>query len=271
MLGAGTGDHPSPQARERRRQQLPAHFATLAKLFDATTFRHIAALGIRPGWRCWEVGTGGSTVPSWLAEQAGGDGYVLATDRDVSRLGADHHAFEVRQHDLATQPPPATDFHLVHARLVVEHTPDPQAVLATMVGALRRGGWLLVEDADPMLQPLACPDATRPEQQLANSLRQASWTLTGRRVNLAFGRTLPRLLRNAGLVDVQAEVTMPLGGSGQAQFQRTVVERLREPIVAAGLASDAQIDQHLADLAAPAAASLDLVTWPLVAAWGRRP
>jgi ubiquinone/menaquinone biosynthesis C-methylase UbiE len=124
---------------ERRRQQLPAHFATLANLFDSTTFRHIAALGIRPGWRCWEVGTGGSTVPSWLAEQAGREGYVLATDRDVSLLGADHHAFEVRQHDVTTQPPPATDFHLVHARLVVEHTRDPQAVLATMVGALQRG------------------------------------------------------------------------------------------------------------------------------------
>jgi hypothetical protein len=64
---------------------------------------------------------------------------------------------------------------------------------------------------------------------------------------------------------------MPLGGNGQAQFQRTLVERLREPIVAAGLASDAEIDQHLADLAEPKAASLDLVTWPLVAAWGRKP
>ena len=270
MLGTGTGEHLSPAARERRRQQLPAHFATLAELFDATTFRHIGALGIRPGWRCWEVGTGGSTVPSWLTDQVGAEGYVVATDRDVSRVGADDHPFEVGRHDVTAEPPPARDLDLVHARLLLEHVPDPRAALATMVGALRSGGWLLVEDADPMLQPLACPDPTRRAQQLANKLRQASWTLASRRADLAFGRTLPGRLRAAGLVDVQAEVTMPLGGPGQAQFQRTVVERVREPMVAAGLATDAEIDRHLADLAEPAAL-LDLATWPLVAAWGRRP
>jgi SAM-dependent methyltransferase len=271
VQGAQTGEHTWPAAGERRRRQLPAHFATLAELFDPTTLRHITELGIRPGWRCWDVGTGGSTVPSWLAEQVGRDGYVVATDRDLTGLGAHDDTFQVRQHDVTTQPPPATDLDLVHARLLVEHLGNPQAVLATMAGALRRGGWLLVEDADPMLQPLACPDATRPAQQLANKLRQASWTLAGRRADLAFGRTLPRLLRTAGLVDVHAEVTMPFGGRGQAQFQKTLVERLREPIVAAGLASDAEIDQHLADLADAQAAPLDLVTWPLVAAWGRKP
>lgn len=270
MNDTSEGGSVAPGARQRRRRQLPAHFATLASLFDATTFRHIATLGIRPGWRCWEVGAGGSSVPSWLAEQVGSDGYVLATDQDTSHLNTDDDAFDVRRHDLTTQDAPATDFDLVHARLVVEH-PRPQAALATMIAALRPGGWLLIEDADPTLQPLACPDDTQPAQHLANTLRQASWTLTGRRANLAFGRTLPRHLRDAGLANVHAEVTIPFGGPGQAQFQRTLVERLREPIVATGLATDTEIDQHLTDLAKPTAASLDLVSWPLVAAWGRKP
>ena len=43
-----------------------------------------------------------------------------------------------------------------------------------MVGALRPGGWMLVEDADPGLQPLLCPDDHGPAQHLANRLRTAS-------------------------------------------------------------------------------------------------
>jgi hypothetical protein len=33
-------------------------FAGLEACFDATTFRYLTALGISPGWRCWELGAG---------------------------------------------------------------------------------------------------------------------------------------------------------------------------------------------------------------------
>jgi hypothetical protein len=65
---------------------------------------------------------------------------------------------------------------------------------------------LLVEEADPALQPLVCPDEYGPEQQLANQLKHGFRALMARRgVDLAYGRTLPRLLRDAGLVDVGAD------------------------------------------------------------------
>jgi hypothetical protein len=37
-------------------------------------------LGVGPGWRCWEVGGGGRSVPEALAAAVGPAGYVLATD-----------------------------------------------------------------------------------------------------------------------------------------------------------------------------------------------
>jgi hypothetical protein len=58
----------------------------ISALFDPSTFRHVKRLGIRPGWRCWEVGAGSPTVPTWLADQVGPRGGVLATDIDLSRL-----------------------------------------------------------------------------------------------------------------------------------------------------------------------------------------
>jgi len=36
-------------------------FEALAALFDPTTFRHMERFGVGSGWRCWEVGAGGTS------------------------------------------------------------------------------------------------------------------------------------------------------------------------------------------------------------------
>ena len=73
---------------------------------------------------------------------------------------------------MALDDPPDETFDLVHARLVLVHVPDRDRALRTMAEVLRPGGWLLVEDADPELQPLACPDARGPEHELAEKVRR---------------------------------------------------------------------------------------------------
>src|SRR6202012_624857 len=81
---------------------------------------------------------------------------------------------ELRRHDGAADPPPEPGtFDLVHARLVLVHVPDRARALATMAAALRPGGWLLVEDADTYLQPLACLEDSGPAQRRANRMRDA--------------------------------------------------------------------------------------------------
>lgn len=195
---------------EPRRQQIArTHFDTLAALFNPGTFRRIEMLGIGPGWRCWEVGAGGATVPRWLAQRSSPGGRVLATDRDVSAMhdaslddpilsdpvlsdaarrdavSSENCGFEVLRHELGADPPPEGGFDLVHARLVLMHVHDRRAPLATMITALRPGGWLLVER-----------------------------------------------------------------------------------LVGEGLATEAEIEQHLADIEADLA---DLASFPLVSAWGRKP
>jgi SAM-dependent methyltransferase len=286
----------------RRQRIARTHFATLAALFNPGTFRRIEMLGIGPGWHCWEVGAGGATVPRWLAQRSGPGGRVLATDRDVTALedailhdavlhdagphdavphdavvhdavlhdaaGSGAYGFEILRHDLGAEPPLEGGFDLVHARLVLMHVPDRDTALTTMITALRPGGWLLVEDADPLLQPLACPDERSPAAERANKLRLATWELMSRRTDLAFGRTLPRLLRNASLADVGADAYISLAGPAQAQFQRTIIERQRDRLVGAGLATDSEIEQHLADIEA---GQVDLASFPLVSAWGRKP
>ncbi|MFI9078397.1 methyltransferase domain-containing protein [Streptomyces sioyaensis] len=241
----------------------------LAELFDGVTRGHVDRLGIGAGSRCWEVGAGGRGIPEALAAAVGPTGHVLATDIDPSWLAAGD-GYEVRRHDVAADPPPEPGtFDLVHARLVLVHVPDRARALATMAAALRPGGWLLIEDADTALQPLACLDDSGPAQRRANRLRDAVRELLTRRgADLRYGRALPRALREAGLVDVAAAGTFPVGGPACDRLEAATIRHVRGELLAAGLADDAELDAHLAAIQA---GELDLTLAPLISAWGRRP
>jgi len=257
---------------DNARVEAGERFVWLAELFDPVTRGHVERLGVRAGSRCWEVGAGGRSIPEALAAAVGPTGYVLATDIDPSWLTADggHLGYEVRRHDVAADPPPEPGtFDLVHARLVLVHVPDRARALATMAAALRPGGWLLVEDADTALQPLACLDDSGPAQRRANRLRDAFRELLARRgADLRYGRTLPRALREAGLVDVAAAGSFPVGGPACNRLEASTIRHVRGELLAAGLADDAEIDAHLAAIDA---GELDLTLAPLISAWGRRP
>jgi SAM-dependent methyltransferase len=255
---------------DNQQAEAGVRFDALATLFNPSTFRHLDALGIAGGWRCWEVGAGGTSTPSWLAERVGPTGHVLATDIDVSWMTADADAgYTARCHDVGVDPPPGDGFDLVHARLVLVHVPERAAALAAMIWALRPGGWLLVEEADPMMQPLVCPDESGPPQRLANKLRRDFRTLMAQRdVDLCYGRGLPRLLRDAGLVDVEADAFFPITGGACALLEQATVTQIRDRLITAGLATDEEVDQHLDNIAA---GLLELATSPMISAWGRKP
>ncbi|MFI6656152.1 methyltransferase [Streptomyces sp. NPDC050523] len=255
---------------DNRQTEAEERFDAFTALFDPTTFRHLEGLGIGSGGRCWEVGAGGTSVVSWLAEKVGPDGEVVATDIDTSLLtSVARPPVSVRVHDVGAEEPPGEGFDLVHARLVLVHVPDRERALRSMVDALRPGGVILVEDADPALQPLTCPDEYGPEQELANRLRRGFRRLLAERgADLSYGRRLPRLLRQAGLDDVRADAYFPLTSPACAALEAATVRQIRDRLVAADIATDEDIDRHLANVAA---GGMDLATAPMISAWGRKP
>ena len=250
-----------------------ARFAAFIELFDPSTFAHMEKLGIAPGWRCWEVGAGGTSVVQWLAGRVGAQGYVLATDIDVTWAGAaaggTSPQVEVRAHDVALDPPPAGQFDLVHARLVLVHVPERARAMEAMVGALAPGGWLFIEDADPALQPLSSLEVRGPEQELANRLRSGFRALMASRgADLAYGRTLPRLLREAGLTEVRSDASFPVAHPACARLETATISLIAAQLIENDIASPEEIALHLANVAA---GTLDLTQPPMIAAWGRRP
>jgi SAM-dependent methyltransferase len=246
-------DSQSGYLLDNQQREAGARFGSLAELLDPWTFRHVRELGIGP---------------DWLAAEVGPSGHVLATDIDPSWLPAGA-PYETRRHDVGLDDPPGLDFDLVHARLVLVHVPNRDRALESMIASTRPGGWLYVEDADPALQPLLCPDESGPEQQLANRLRRGFRTLlAGRGADLAYGRTLPGRLRAAGLIDVRADAFFPIASPDCTALELATIAQIRGQLVANGLASDAEIDQHVANVAT---GNLDLATAPLISAWGRKP
>jgi SAM-dependent methyltransferase len=241
-------------------------FGALSATFDGWTRRRLDALGLAAGWDCWEVGAGGPSLPTWLAERVGPTGRVVASDLDVSWI-AEGAPFEVLQADVAADAAPAGAFDLVHARLVLTHIPRRDEALRRMAAALRPGGWLVIEDFDVSVQPRACPDAATAEEDRANRVREGFVELLVQRgVDLTLGRTLRRRLLGLQLTDVGAEAYAPLALPATRQLEIANTLQVADGLRALGLGGD--VAGHLDALQQ---GRIDVATPPLVTAWGRRP
>jgi ubiquinone/menaquinone biosynthesis C-methylase UbiE len=176
-------------AAERETEQ---RFSSLESLYDPITIRHLAATGIGPGWRCWEIGGGSGSIGLWLADRVGPDGNVLMTDIDPRFLAERARSnLVVRHHDVGLDPLPGTAFDLIHTRLVLIHVPQREATIARLATALKRGVWLVVEDYDTMIFDRELPCANADDAETVRKCFRAWRTLMeSRGMDMSWGRSL---------------------------------------------------------------------------------
>ena len=257
-------------------QQAGQRFASLETLYDPWTIRHLEATSVGPGWWCWEVGGGGGSIATWLAERCGPTGHVLVTDIDPRFLAAlasfNHPALEIQRHDIASDPLPAQTFDLIHARLVLIHIPAREQALARMVTALKPGGWLVIEDFDLTLFDRTYPTTRVADAALFQKLYAAQDRLLVARsgeLALTWGRSLYRCLQAQGLGNVGMEgyLTMREGRSPGAQLMRANFEQIRQEAVDAGFVTHEEVEQMLTLLDDP---DFAVSAYTIFTAWGRR-
>ena len=180
-------------------------------------------LGIGPGWTCVDVGAGGGDVSVALAEIVGRDGRVYAVDSDprtrdeVAEAAATHsQVLAITQAGEDLRLPEAVD--LAFCRFLLLHVDDPSLVLGRMAAAVRPGGWVVAQEPITSAgriggEPFSMPDARHPD----------------------FGALLPALVRQAGLVIVDAWAEAPAGaGPGPVAEYLTVLTEVDpgdEPVV----------------------------------------
>jgi len=246
----------------------PDRLAALSVMFDPGTKRHLMDRGLTAGWHCLEVGGGGGSIATWLAEQVGPSGKVLATDIDPRFLETLRTpSLEVRRHDIVNDPLPEAAFDLIHARLVLNSLPRWKEVLQKLVAALKPGGWLVDEEFDS--ESVRPDPAQSPGEVLLETHVAMGRLMTDRGFDRRFGRLLFGRLREQGLADVGAEARMVMvqGGSPAASLLRANYRQLRGQLVEAGYITGPDVDHDLARLDD---AEIMMPSSMLWAAWGRR-
>ncbi|HEX6459286.1 MAG TPA: methyltransferase domain-containing protein [Thermoleophilaceae bacterium] len=241
--------------------------SSITSLYDPQTMRCADRLGLSEAWRCLDVGAGTGSVAELLAERVGESGRVLAVDVDVRFLEPlTRPPLEVLRADVRSGELPG-GFDLVHARLVLEHLPEREAVLDSMVRATAPGGWVLVEDFD-WSTAVAVDPPSGLHEKVVHAIR-TFFSLHGYDAQL--GRRLPRLLQAAGLVDVAAD---SVSVQVQANRERGVPqwELLVEQLAPGMIAADLLDEQDVAAFHALWHDGDTVSFAPLmVSAWGRKP
>jgi SAM-dependent methyltransferase len=249
-------------------QQGRARLAAVEELLDPGSIRHLSALELPAGARCLEVGAGGGSIAAWLCQYVGPTGSVVATDLDIRYLAAiEAPNLEARQHDIVRDELETSAFDLIHSRLVLEHLPDREPVLAKLVAALKPGGWLVVEAVD-YVSGVPVSELGAEEHARSQSVRLSEFGAAG--LDAAYGRRLPASFRAAGLeaVDNEGRAWVMEGGSPAARWFRLSMEQVRGRLVGPNKLSDADVDRMLTLFDDPAWAAITPI---IFTAWGRKP
>jgi SAM-dependent methyltransferase len=236
-------------------------------------------IGIATGWRVADIGCGPIGILNLLSEHVGPDGAVIGVEREKRFAEMARGEIEKRglrnvslaEGDALGASEESASLDLVHERLVLLNLPerDQKTLVAQMLTRLKPGGFIALQEYDAA--SLVChpepPSWTILLAAYADAFRAAGG-------NRATGRTLPWLLRSAGVLAVDTKVharALPVGDS-QRTVLLTLLEVMGDKILALGRFSEREFEEHkkalLQHLSDPDTLVIDRL---LVQAWGRKP
>ena len=251
-----------------------ARLRVLARVMAAGTEALFQRVGIEEGAACLDVGCGGGDVSVHLARRVGPNGQVLGLDLDpVTLAAAREEAAALALPQLCYRQASVFElqgdgnFDVVYARFLLTHLAKPEDAISRMLGALRPGGLMLLEDIDfsgHFAQP-ACP-------AFQDYLRLYSETvrLAGGDPNI--GPRLPLLLKAAGLADVDLRVSQPVALEGEAKLISPItLDAISDRVIAAGLATASELAEVSRALYEAAEDPNTVMSAPrIVQSWGRK-
>jgi ubiquinone/menaquinone biosynthesis C-methylase UbiE len=236
-------------------------------------------IGIQKGWRAADIGCGPIGVLDLLSERVGPTGTVIGVEREprfavMARTEVAKRDLQnvsiVEGDTLSTELEKGT-FDLVHERLVLINVPvaNQRAIVASMVALTRPGGIIATESWDRA--SFACHPEHPSWQVLNDAYREAVRATNGDGTS---GRTLPWLLRMAGVIGIRTKVHVRAVeiGDPRRTHRLGILDVTKDKILATGRLSETEFDAHREALAAHLADPNTLLIDQLfVQAWGRRP
>ena len=174
------------------------------------TFRKLEQAAIQEGWTCLEVGAGLGGVTRWLADKVGPQGQVDALDMETVFLEEiDKPNVNVLRQNLVSDPLPQGKYDFIFARDVLIHIPQREEVIKSLVGALKPGGVLMVEDVANL--PSGVPYQRFTNDADLNAMFQAMMDTLEEHghMSLYTGYRNVFYFEGAGLADVDARASAP--------------------------------------------------------------
>jgi SAM-dependent methyltransferase len=238
----------------------------MSKILDPWTRDYLRSIGVGVGWHCLELGGGNGSIAEWLCDAVGAAGSVTAIDINPTLLQLiPAQNLTVQAMDLRTGSLPAGAHDLVTCRALLHQIAAyAPRVLAQMVGALKPGGWLVVQEPDFSLAPTTEPAVWARTWQGLLTWGQSQG------VDWLIGRRLPALLSDLGLGPLQAKTDVQniRGTDRGARYFQLFFAEVRERVLAAGALDAATLDAATALLDDP---TYWTQCWMMTAVWARRP
>lgn len=245
-----------------------------ARVYADEAEQLLELIGVAPGASVADVGCGTLGILGVLRDRVGPAGRVVGVDRDTRILDAARQvdaqlglAVEFVHGDATGLDIPADSFDLVHERTVLLNVTDHVAVIAEMIRITRPGGVVALQEPDS--SAWVC-DPPHPAWESLRAELVDAYARNGK--NFDMGRRIARLLRAAGLADVQVRATARVTKAGDyyQTFLLAMTGLVREQIIAGGRLTAAEFDAAAASLRAHLAQPDTLTCQPTMwQAWGR--
>jgi SAM-dependent methyltransferase len=207
MAADGRHSHPAEREPQKTHQRLQA------EVWEEQAEILLDRIGVAPGWRCVDLGSGATGILASLARRVGSSGLVIGADvdSDVARAALEEaRAANLPQVHLVvaglTAPPFAdASFDLVHLRFAL-HLVEPSAAVRSMARLARPGGVVAIQEPDLESWRYA------PELPEWTSLLEALRRAIASSGDPDVGRALPSWMAESGLEGIQVRaVALRLG------------------------------------------------------------
>lgn len=232
-------------------------------------------IGVRPGWRCLDVGCGSGDVTLEIARMVGENGSVVGIDIDPVKLdlarnealksGPRNIEFRVVDVNKWSEPP---SYDLVYCRFLLQHLSQPLDLIRRMWTAVKSGGALAVEDAD--FEGLHCEPPNAGFEFYARTYPSTVARYGG---DASLGRKLYGLFLKAGISAPRVKLVQRVDATGGAKAMALLtLEASAESIIDGGLATADSIQSAIASLTAFTDDPTTIIASPRIyQVWSRRP
>jgi SAM-dependent methyltransferase len=253
-----------------------SHLLAQAEFLGPDAADMLDRIGVAPGSSVIDIGCGVLGILPQLRSRVGDDGRVIGLDIEPRLLAvagqlSERHglAIETVRADAASTGMPADSFDLVHERMLLLNVTGPQDIVAEMTRLARPGGMVALQEPDSAAWVL---DPPHPAWQLLLTEVCDVYPRTGR--DFDTGRCAARLLRDAGLRDVQVRVLARVTGPGEYfhTFLLILASLMRQEILTGARLTPGQLNSAIAELREHLSKPGTLTCLPTIwQAWGSKP